>query len=121
MSKKISLSSSFDWTHSDAIHDENVYLQVGQDDPKHYRWNEFYDVLIVLLSTTVVALLSFCFAKRNDFIGYKDGFAVLTLYIWSMAIAVLTLVVTFLNFFPTYSLTIIEMITSDIAGDRFKL
>jgi hypothetical protein len=121
ISKKISLSSAFDWTHSDAIHDENVYLQVGQDDPQHDRWNEFYDVLIVLLSATVVALLSFCFAKRNDFIGYKDGFAVLTLYIWSMAIAVLTAVVTILNFFPTFSVTIIEMITSGIAGDKFKI
>jgi hypothetical protein len=121
ISKKISLSSAFDWTHSDAIHDENVYLQVGQDDPTHYRWNEFYDVLIVLLSVTVIVLLSLCFAKRNDFIGYKDGFAVLTLYIWSMAIAVLTAVVTILNFFPTYSMTIIEMITSGIAGDKFKI
>jgi hypothetical protein len=121
ISKKFSLSSAFDWQNHESTADENVYLQVGQDDPTHFRWNEFYDVLILLLSVTVVVLLSFCFAKRNDFIGYKDGFAVLTLYIWSMAIAVLTLVVTFLNFFPTYSLTIIEMITSGIAGDRFKI
>lgn len=121
ISKKFSLSSAFDWQNHESTTDENVYLQVGQDDPRHDRWNEFYDALIVLLSVTVVVLLSLCFAKRNDFIGYKDGFAVLTLYIWSMAIAVLTAVVTILNFFPTYSMTIIEMITSGIAGDKFKI
>jgi hypothetical protein len=120
LSKKMSLASAFDWTDSEVERVENVYLQVGQDGKSTF-WSAFYDVLIVVLSVLVVVLVSLCVGNRNDFVGYKDGFTVLTLYIWSIAIAVFTFVTTIFNAFPKYFMTMDRMIFSGISDGKFKI